>query len=1140
MADDIVAALKLAGIDEIIAQLERLGDQGEKSFNKLEEATKAVKFTAFTSAVKDVGSAFEGVNKSVLNLVNTVGSLVGLNFGGSIADTLSQITKSGTSAAGAVGSFSRATGIAFEEASNLSTALGAFGVRTDDLAGAMRRLSTRIQSEWPQVVKAIRDAGDAAIKTQLDVQKSAIGIQSANIALRASYLGVQNAVKDLTRFDEDAATKRKQVDQSVRSAEIGLIEARTRLNQLTGGPEQTQEQKERLDIAKAKLAVEQAEVAVTTARRAKERQDADEQVERENKLTALTKARIEVQNALIQAQLAPIQLRDAQKKELEDLSNAVPRLVEFIDVLTKGGDTTKFDNLNKSADNLVKGILGSMPNATKALQNFEGGIGDITAQAPEVQEVLFKIGDVFRNIEDASTRTALKMMLFGRNVPEAFIKFLSQGSDAVKKQVADNERLGLSFSEADEKASKAFKIATNSLDTTIQLMRDKVGVLFAPLTTSVASALNERLKQALPTIRAFFEEAVKQIQPFFTALGNVIRGVKIEDFLKSAKIPEDQVQKVRQWQASLEQFRDKLANVGEELRKFFFDVLPKAIGLVGLALDALAAGFSKLTGIKVSGEQMGLLVLLGNITGINAAVVDLIKSVGLLVIAFGALAFINPFAAALVGIVLLITAIALVPEAVQDMFKSILTFILGPFRAAFELLPDIIGKPLIAALDFVASTIEKRFNDLVHIVRAAMLTTTGDFQGAWEELKQIVFEKPKSTQPGFFEDIKKGIDDFLKTIETKTGDSTNKTGSTLDKLKNKSKEAFSGISDSGIQAAKSIETAYTKTADVIDTKLGNSQIKLKTVADTLKNFRFAPGVITDPDAQDPSAAIKRTFRQAPSSPAVPTNDLSAAEVANAQKIVEAVNQNTEATKEVVTATREEVAATTADDTTNPGVEKTNETLTTIQSDITIGNEKVTSALELINSTFSSGFEKLFSVLQSGVAPPSNQSSGSGGIGSDARFALGGTIPGTGSQDNVPILATPGEFMHPVRAVQHYGIAFMEAIRTLRLPRFALGGLVMPSFQIPHQRLALPIQMANLPQRFALGGLIETAPRLAFANGGQVQVSRASASSGRPVQIVLRDGSSFNLSGSNSEVSRLERKARFEEITSTGRQPNRVR
>jgi len=84
MADDIVAALKLAGIDEIIAQLERLGDQGEKSFNKLEEATKAVKFTAFTSAVKDVGSAFSDVNKSVLNLVNTVGSLVGLNFGGSI------------------------------------------------------------------------------------------------------------------------------------------------------------------------------------------------------------------------------------------------------------------------------------------------------------------------------------------------------------------------------------------------------------------------------------------------------------------------------------------------------------------------------------------------------------------------------------------------------------------------------------------------------------------------------------------------------------------------------------------------------------------------------------------------------------------------------------------------------------------------------------------------------------------------------------------------------------------------------------------------------------------------------------------------------------------------------------------------
>jgi phage-related minor tail protein len=68
-------------------------------------------------------------------------------------------------------------------------------------------------------------------------------------------------------------------------------------------------------------------------------------------------------------------------------------------------------------------------------------------------------------------------------------------------------------------------------------------------------------------------------------------------------------------------------------------------------------------------------------------------------------------------------------------------------------------------------------------------------------------------------------------------------------------------------------------------------------------------------------------------------------------------------------------------------------------------------------------------------------------------AAGGPIvgPGTGTSDSIPALVdgrrpirvANGEFIQPQRAVQHYGGAFMEAVRTLRLPRpsFAFGGLV---------------------------------------------------------------------------------------------------
>lgn len=87
------------------------------------------------------------------------------------------------------------------------------------------------------------------------------------------------------------------------------------------------------------------------------------------------------------------------------------------------------------------------------------------------------------------------------------------------------------------------------------------------------------------------------------------------------------------------------------------------------------------------------------------------------------------------------------------------------------------------------------------------------------------------------------------------------------------------------------------------------------------------------------------------------------------------------------------------------------------------------------------------------------------------FAEGGQIrgPGTGTSDSIPALVdgrlpiavSNGEFIQPDRAVRHYGVGFMEAIRTLQFPkpRFAFGGLIQ----------------AHQQARFATGGMV-SAPR----------------------------------------------------------------
>jgi phage-related minor tail protein len=83
------------------------------------------------------------------------------------------------------------------------------------------------------------------------------------------------------------------------------------------------------------------------------------------------------------------------------------------------------------------------------------------------------------------------------------------------------------------------------------------------------------------------------------------------------------------------------------------------------------------------------------------------------------------------------------------------------------------------------------------------------------------------------------------------------------------------------------------------------------------------------------------------------------------------------------------------------------------------------------------------------------------------FAEGGLIrgPGTNTSDSIPALVngrrpiavSDEEYIQPAKAVKHYGLGFMEAVRTLSFPRpgFAFGGLVAA-----HQRA-----------RYATGGLV---------------------------------------------------------------------
>lgn len=88
-----------------------------------------------------------------------------------------------------------------------------------------------------------------------------------------------------------------------------------------------------------------------------------------------------------------------------------------------------------------------------------------------------------------------------------------------------------------------------------------------------------------------------------------------------------------------------------------------------------------------------------------------------------------------------------------------------------------------------------------------------------------------------------------------------------------------------------------------------------------------------------------------------------------------------------------------------------------------------------------------------------------------ELASGGPIRGPGGprDDKVLLWGSNGEYMQPARATAHYGMAFMDAVRTLRFPKYADGG--------PISRMRMP-QMAS-----AAGGAFSSPVTLDFSSLG---------------------------------------------------------
>lgn len=111
------------------------------------------------------------------------------------------------------------------------------------------------------------------------------------------------------------------------------------------------------------------------------------------------------------------------------------------------------------------------------------------------------------------------------------------------------------------------------------------------------------------------------------------------------------------------------------------------------------------------------------------------------------------------------------------------------------------------------------------------------------------------------------------------------------------------------------------------------------------------------------------------------------------------------------------------------------------------------------------------------------------------YASGGAVrgPGTGTSDSIFARLSNGEFVMRAAAVRRYGVGMMHALNSMRLPKFADGGLVSLADRFATPALA-PMPMVALPD----------------VGGG-----------GRPITLVL-DGQQYRMQADAAEAGRIER------------------
>lgn len=746
---------------------------------------------------------------------------------------------------------------------------------------------------------------------------------------------------------------------------------------------------------------------------------------------------------------------EAAKKADEDQKNSIQTVAAAVKSVTDGvaGFQEASAKANLNVDNIIKGLVVNSGPAVAQLGQFRGTIEDLGNQAPKVRDVFLKLADFMKNSGDNALNTAVAFKLFGRGVEQNLIEALSQGSGAIQKNIDRLKELGVVLGESDKHAAEDFRKSINALSFDLSTTSTKIGNLFAPAFSAGFQALATLIENNHQVILSWANDIANRVKPIITDFFNILTGQKVET----------------PWLAAI-------VSATKAAADGFSRLLPIAtlvLTTIGVALTLVAALVNDTFGTKLDAASVAMIAFALRVLPVWASVA---VAIGIVI------QFMDNLTASSTTTNVALEATGRRLAALKDLlagnislkdFKDIWTQIGEDANAAYQKIQKgttDTGSKINSVFDKVRSDTAANFKKLAEDANASLKDLNG----------------PKTATPAANADSLKPVTAGIKEVSAASKEAQERIALAAQEIKLISAAPFTALKD-GIQSTDG--PLIRSVGGINDLKDG-----LQTVGGTLG----AAKVI----------GVGKAFGQV---------------ALDAQKAAENVDNLDQELGQVKLDPAAEI------DLAAPFEKAKDESLTLWQ---TIADKWNISPIDAQKLNIDGQFVEIFGnivtkaqetwdrvkqIFSQQLPAPGGVGVGAGGGGGGGEgFAGGGTVrgPGSSTSDSIWARLSDGEFVMRAAAVQRYGVNFMHAINSMRIPHLNLGGLannIEASFA----------NMIPVP-RFANGGLVP-----ALTQGGGKQL----------VSLPLfLNGKQFSLQGTNDQVKNFTKAAVMSGVASLGVKP----